>query len=56
MNMYKLFEYYCPVCKKLCDFDEEIELRESQYEGDWKEYHIVCNSKVTTVLKVKNMP
>jgi hypothetical protein len=46
-----MWEYYCKKCNKTCDFDEEIELRETDYEGDWQEFHIVCDSKV--ILKLK---
>lgn len=49
-----MFEYYCKKCNKICDFDEEIELREAEYEGDWQEFHIDCDSKVIVTLKVNS--
>lgn len=49
-----MFEYYCPKCKKTCEFNEEIELREANYEGDWQEFHLECDSKVVLTLKHNN--
>jgi len=46
-----MYEYYCKKCNKKCDFDGEIELREGNYEGDWQEYHIDCNTKVIVTMK-----
>lgn len=40
------FGYYCPKCNRFCDFDEEVELREDYFEGNWQEFHIDCDSKV----------
>ena len=45
-----MWEYYCSECNKKIDGDE-MELREDQYEGDWNEFHIVCNSRVLVLLK-----
>lgn len=46
-----LWEYYCKKCSKMCDFDDEIELREADFEGDWQEFHNICDSKVEVLLK-----
>jgi RNA polymerase subunit RPABC4/transcription elongation factor Spt4 len=46
-----MWEYYCKKCKKTIDKDE-MELREYEYEGDWKEFHIVCDSEVECLPKL----
>jgi len=46
-----MYEYYCPKCKKYCNFDEELDIVEGYYEGDWQTIHIVCDEQVIETLK-----
>jgi len=46
-----LFDYYCSECNKFCDFNDEIEFRAVDFEDDWKDFHIDCNSIVEISLK-----
>lgn len=45
-----MVEYYCEKCKKLCNFDEEIELREAPFSDEWEEYHAICDEAVVVRL------
>lgn len=44
------WEHYCPRCKKTCGNDE-IEIIEYMYEGDWETVHEDCQTKVISAIK-----
>lgn len=46
-----MYDYYCPKCKKYCDFREEIELLECGFGGEFQETHFTCNTAVIVIPK-----